>query len=47
MENNRIKDKHSHDDKIELLNQRYKEKKVELVSRIKVLSNVYINSYFP
>nr|XP_034184737.1 uncharacterized protein LOC117606432 isoform X1 [Osmia lignaria]XP_034184738.1 uncharacterized protein LOC117606432 isoform X1 [Osmia lignaria]XP_034184739.1 uncharacterized protein LOC117606432 isoform X1 [Osmia lignaria]XP_034184740.1 uncharacterized protein LOC117606432 isoform X1 [Osmia lignaria]XP_034184741.1 uncharacterized protein LOC117606432 isoform X1 [Osmia lignaria] len=38
VENNRIKDKHSHDDKVELLNQRYKEKKVELVSRIKVLT---------
>ncbi|XP_053995455.1 uncharacterized protein LOC128885430 [Hylaeus anthracinus] len=43
VENDRVKNKQSHEDNVELLNQKYKEKKVELVSQIKVL-NAKINT---
>lgn len=40
MENSRIKDKESHNDNVELFNQKFKKKKIELVSQIKILSNL-------
>ncbi|CAL7941972.1 unnamed protein product [Xylocopa violacea] len=42
VEKNRIEDKQSHEEKVELFNEKYKKKKVELVSQIKIL-NARIN----
>lgn len=39
LENARVNDKQSHDEKVESFNQKYKEKKVELVSQVKAYSN--------
>ncbi|XP_076757253.1 uncharacterized protein LOC143427208 [Xylocopa sonorina] len=42
VEKNRIEDKQSHEEKIKLFNEKYKKKKVELVSQLKIL-NARIN----